>query len=247
MRIQPNYVNFSTGVQIAEGQVVRHLVRQGGNTHRYWLKSLISQTAGSTPNWASFQVINPTTFVMPLATAQSANPTLLKNDKLIIIDTGETITNSSYIQATYSFLTAGEMYSGIEGTMVFETGENRLSEYRISNRYQQAWNKLTPNSPTGNPVLPHRIKFKNAPDDFSGFIKVTNNTAFSTVMAAYPSYGITARVSMFYPSGVTVSANYDTGSSFDNGGNQGDFFYIEYSRVGGGTLNLSKHPVNTTP
>lgn len=246
MSRRPYYRHFSEGLPISQGQIIKFQQKQAGNTHAYLLKALAPHIAKATPNFAMFEVLNPTTYVTTTANAASANFRLLQGDKVLLKDTNEEIENTDSIQFWYNSQTDKDLFSSTKATMTFETGANPVKEYYLFNRYQDKWANIA--FPTLYRGYEYGIEFLNVPEDFSGFIKVVNATPFENLRADYPTIDFSSvEVEMTFPAGVTVSATYDTGSSYLNDPADGDYFYIEYSRVSAGNLILTKHPINTVP
>lgn len=240
------YRHFSEGLPISQGQVIKFQQRQAGNSHTYLLQALIHHTAKATPDFAMFTVLNPTTYVATSSDAASANLVLLEGDTLFVKDQRIEIENTNNILLQYNTLFDADLFSCIKATIAFVTGENTLKEYHLFNRFQEKLQGIF--KPSLHLATTYEIEFLNVPDDFSGFIKVVNATTFENLRTDYPTASFSSvEVEMTYPAGITVSTTYDTGSSFLNDPADGDYFYLEYSRTGGGDLNIIKHPINTVP
>lgn len=240
---------FAEGLTVATGQIIKYRRSQGGNSHVYFLQCRFATTLGAYVNWQFFYVLNPTTWAMTRAQAQSANLELLPGEKVIYLDTGERFENTENTPWLYSESLEEVKTSGKYISLSFAEGTNNLKYVNLENGFQQQKPEATKRTTTM--TIGFYLELLNAPANFEAFVKIQNKTAFDDVRTDYPvTVVVNPKVYMIEPPGVTVTVTYDgtdgNGDYFENDGALGDFFYLGFSRSGG-NLTITKYAVNTTP
>ena len=244
-RKRPYYRHYANGLNVAQGQIIKYARKQGGNSHTYFLKALVSAQLTDNINLGLFEILNPTTYLMTAATAVSSNIELLPGEKLIVSETGEVIENNSQVATTYNALKTVRRVSGKYASLVFQSGKNNMQEIHLNNGFQAQKIEVTTNTTVATEEF--FIEVLNAPNNFTGFVKVINDTLFENIRAAYPTVSVpNPRITMSYPNGLAVTATYDSGMSYENDGALNDFFYLYFERAGA-NLVITKYPTNTTP
>lgn len=236
---------YASGMRIWPGLVIRYTYKVGGNSHTYHLRALVETTLTAQVEFGLFDVLNPTTFAMNRQTAIASNPILQAGDKLILVDTGITIENTLNVALPYLNFITEKIHGGKRASIGFKTGTNLPQNYELRNGFQTQ-------KPEGGAIGPiittsFSLEILNAPDNFSGYVKVINKNNFENVRVTYPTVGLSSvPIVMTYPDGVTVTATYDTGNSYLNDPAENDFFYLKFERTTG-NLIVTKTAINTIP